>query len=150
MDGLGYSYSAELLNKTKKWNGVNFIFGEPNTDNAIKTNNQNIELSPGKYKYIKILAISVNGSSYNKIKIKYTDGDKSIFEQRMSDWYSAENINGEYKAITMNYRNSKMGRDNRTFYLYGYSFNLLNNKIVESIILPNSNSTRILAITLVP
>ncbi len=50
----------------------------------------------------------------------------------------------------MPYRDTIDGRDNRTFYLYGYSFNLNNTKKATSITLPNDAFVAVLAITLVP
>ena len=41
-------------------------------------------------------------------------------------------------------------RDARTFYLYGYSFNLDSNKVVRSIALPDNQHVLVFAMTLVP
>jgi hypothetical protein len=51
----------------------------------------------------------------------------------------------------MGHRNSSDGTaDNRTFYLYGYSFNLNSTKTATSIRLPNNGNVMIAAISLVP
>jgi hypothetical protein len=46
--------------------------------------------------------------------------------------------------------NSDGSMDNRTFYLYGYSFNLNGGKVVQSIRLPNNGNVAVLAISLIP
>ena len=49
----------------------------------------------------------------------------------------------------MAYRNSSNGtKDNRTFYLYAYSFALSSGKTVSIVTLPNNASVEILAMTL--
>jgi hypothetical protein len=51
----------------------------------------------------------------------------------------------------MAYRNTASGtKDNRAFYLYGYSFALDKTKTVSSISLPKNSSVVLLALTLVP
>jgi hypothetical protein len=51
----------------------------------------------------------------------------------------------------MAYRDMANGtKDNRTFYLYGYSFGLNGAKTASSIALPNNANVVVLAITLTP
>jgi len=51
----------------------------------------------------------------------------------------------------MGHRNSSDGTaDNRTFYLYGYSFKLNSAKTVQSLRLPNNGNVMVLAVSLVP
>lgn len=51
----------------------------------------------------------------------------------------------------MPYRlDAEAGKDNRTFNLYSYSFNLDANKQLRSFTLPNNRDVLVLAITLVP
>jgi len=46
--------------------------------------------------------------------------------------------------------NSDRSADNRTFYLYGYSFPLNSSKVLQSLRLPNNGNVVALAITLIP
>ena len=58
---------------------------------------------------------------------------------------------GESVAATMPYRDGANGAtDNRTFYLYQYSFAINNAKTAGSIALPNNGNVVVLAITLAP
>lgn len=58
---------------------------------------------------------------------------------------------GEVAALVMPYRNAANGsRDNRTFALYQYTFNLNNGKTVSSITLPVNNNVKVFAMELKP
>ena len=60
-----------------------------------------------------------------------------------------ENYTGESKALTMAYRlNSDGSLDNRTFYLYGYSFTLNAGKTPVSLTLPKNRNVIVLAVDL--
>jgi len=81
--------------------------------------------------------------------INYTDGTSSSFTQSVSDWYTAPNYAGESAVLTMPYRVLRNGAlDNRTFYLYGYSFALNPAKTVASLTLPKTRNSIVLAIDL--
>ena len=64
---------------------------------------------------------------------------------------SAERLQGRVRgwihALSAGEDGSK---DNRTFYIYGYSFNLDSNKAVRSITLPDNEHVLVFAMTLVP
>jgi hypothetical protein len=63
----------------------------------------------------------------------------------VSDWFTPQNYTGESKALTMAYRLTSSGStDNRTFYLYGYSFALT--KTAVSLTLPKNNKVIVLAV----
>jgi hypothetical protein len=69
----------------------------------------------------------------------------------MSDWFTPQNYAGEIKAVPMSHRNnSNGGTDGRTFYLYGYSFNLNTSKTIQSVRVPNNANVVVTAISLVP
>ena len=98
-----------------------------------------------------MLALGVNGDQESQpFTITYADGTSSSFTQSVSDWYTPENFRGESEAAVVPYRLTGNGdRDNRVFYLYGYSFSLNDKKTVESFTLPANPQVLVLAITLV-
>jgi hypothetical protein len=152
MDGGGYVYSATLLTGSQTWSNTVFDFGPANTTNVISTASQTVPLPPGNYSILRMLATGVQGNQVSQLfTVFYTDGTSSVFSQNLSDWYSAQNYAGESKAVIMGHRNSSDGTaDNRTFYLYGYSFKLNSGKVVQSIKLPNDANVIVTAISLVP
>ena len=82
--------------------------------------------------------------------ITYVDGTSSSVTQSLSDWYESGGYKGESEAAVMPYRLEGDGsKDDHTFHLYGYSFNLDGNRIVRSITLPASEHVLVFAMTLV-
>ena len=148
----GAAYSASLLGGSQVWTNTLFNFGPANVTNIISATNQTINLSAGNYSILRMLASGVQGSQASQVFIvKYTDNTTSTFVQSLSDWFSPQNFSGESKALIMGHRNSSNGtKDNRTFYLYGYSFKLNNGKVVQSIKLPNNANVLVTSISLVP
>jgi hypothetical protein len=81
--------------------------------------------------------------------VTYSDGTSSTFTQNLSDWFTPQNSAGETEAMIMPYRDNSQGqKDNRTFYLYEYTFALTANKTVASITLPNNRNVVVLAASL--
>ena len=81
--------------------------------------------------------------------VNYTDGTNSTFTQSISDWFTPQNYSGESQVLQMAYRVAANGSlDNRTFYLYGYSFTLNPAKTVASIVLPANKNVVVLALDL--
>lgn len=152
IDGSGYAYSASLLTGGQTWSNVLFNFGPANATNVISAASQTISLPAGRYSALRMLATGVQGSQPNSIfSVTYTNGTANSFVQSLSDWYSPQNYGGETKAIIMGHRNSSDGtKDNRTFYLYGYSFKLDSSKVVQSFKLPNNAHVVVTAVSLVP
>jgi hypothetical protein len=69
----------------------------------------------------------------------------------LSDWFTPQSFAGESKAVIMGHRDSSDGTtDNRTFYLYGYSFALNSAKTIQSIRLPSNANVIVTAISLIP
>jgi len=99
-----------------------------------------------------MLATGVQGDQTSQsFVVTYSDSTTATFVQSLSDWFTPQNYTGESKAVMMSHRNNSSGTaDNRTFYLYGYSFALNNAKIVQSIQLPNDANVIVTAISLVP
>lgn len=151
-DGGGAAYSASLLTGSQIWTNTLFNFGPANTTNIISSAGQIISLPPGNYSMLRILASGVQGNQASQpFTVRYTDNSTSPFSQNMSDWFTPQNYAGESKAMIMGHRNSSSGtKDNRTFYLYGYSFKLNSSKVVQSITLPPNPNVLVTSISLVP
>lgn len=129
-----------------------FNFGPANATNVISGTGQTLTLPAGHYSALRMLATGVQGSQASQpFTVTYSDASFTTFSQGLSDWYTPQNYAGETKAVTMGHRNSSDGtKDDRTFYLYGYSFNLNSSKTVQSLRLPNKANVIILAISLIP
>ncbi len=152
LDGGGASYSGTLLGGSQTWSNTVFNFGPVNTTNIISCASQTIALPPGNYSVLRMLATGVQGGQTSQpFVVTYSDASTTTFVQSLSDWYSPANYVGESKAIVMGHRNNANGTaDNRTFYLYGYSFALNAAKTVQSIRLPGNANVIVAAISLVP
>lgn len=158
LDGVGYTYSANLLNSGTDVGGTQFTFGPANQPDAAYGTGTSIALPTGYYTSLQMLATGIEGNQASKtLTVTYTDNTTSTFTQSFSDWCSALNGNGcvstgsnsgESVAIAMPYRDSAAGPDNRVFYLYHYSFPLNTNKAVQSVTLPNTRDVVVLAVTL--
>ena len=148
----GSAYSATLLGGSLVWSNTMFNFGPPNVTNVISSAGQTLVLPPGNYSVLRMLATAENGNQTSQsFTVTYTDATSTVFVQSLSDWYTPQNYAGESKAVTMGHRNDSDGTaDNRTFYLYGYSFNLNSAKTVQSLRLPNDGNVVVLAVSLVP
>jgi len=148
----GAAYSASLLTGSQVWTNTLFNFGPANVTNIISSASQIITLPPGKFAYLRMLGSAVQGSQASQVfTVKYTDNTTGTFIQGVSDWFSPQNYAGETKAIVTGHRNSSNGTaDNRSFYLYGYSFKLNSSKVVQSIQLPNNGNVLVTSISLVP
>jgi hypothetical protein len=152
LDGLGNSYSANLLTGSRVLNGVLFDFGPANEPDVVACSGQTVALPQGQFSDLVLLATGVNGSQANETFIvNYTDGTSSQVVRSFSDWFTPQNFAHEYEAVAMQYRNLDNGtKDKRTFSLYAYLLPLNRNKVVQSITLPNDSDVVILASTLLP
>lgn len=152
LDEDGTAYSATLTGSSLTWSNSLFAFGAFNTTNVISCAGQTVTLPPGNYAQLQMLATGVNGGQASEeFVVTYTDASTSVFFQSLSDWFSPSSYVGESKVIIMSYRNQASGsEDNRTFYLYGYSFKLNPAKTVQSIRLPSDANVIVTAISLVP
>jgi hypothetical protein len=152
LDGVGNAYSASVLGSAQTWNGVQFNFGPANTTNVISAESQTLLLPGGRFSALRLLATGVEGNQpAQTFSVTYADGSTSAFSQGLSDWYTPQNYAGESKAVTLGHRNISDGSaDNRTFYLYGYSFSLNSGKVLQSLRLPDNPNVVVLAASLVP
>jgi hypothetical protein len=158
LDGVGYAYSANLLNAGADVNGVQFTFGPPNQANAVYGTGAAINVPAGNFATLQLLATGIEGNqAAQTVTVTYTDSSTAQFTQSFSDWCSALNgggctstggNSGESVAVAMPYRDSVGGPDDRVFYLYHYSFALNASKTVQSVTLPNNRDVVVLAATL--
>ena len=152
LDGIGDSYSSNLLSTSRVFNGVLFNVGPANELDAISCSGQVITLPSGKFATLTLLATGVQGNQTSQtITVKYTDGTTSKFVQSFSDWFTPEKYSRESEAVAMSYRNLSNGtKDQRTFNLYAYQLPLNAAKTVRSVTLPNDKDIAVLAATLSP
>ena len=152
LDGDGYAFSSNVITNARTLNGVRFLFGKPNVPNAIYGTGQTIDLPPGRFASLQMLATGINGNQTAQvITVTYTDGTTSQFSQSYSDWFSPSNNLNEAEAIAMPYRDTAQGaKDARQFNLYGYTLVLDRHKVVKSLTLPSNRNVVILAATLSP
>ena len=152
LDGLGSSYSANLLTPSRVYNGILLDLGPANDLDAVSSTGQSITLPAGKYSTLILLGTAVEGNQESEtITVHYTDGTSSQFVRNFSDWFTPQQFAGEFEAVAMPYRNLSDGtKDPRIFNLYGYHFTLSATKTVQSLTLPNDPDVFILAATLVP
>jgi hypothetical protein len=152
LDGVGYSYSAKLLTKSRVLNGMLFDFGPVNGLDAVGCNGQTVPLPPGQFHGLALLATGLEGSQTSQtLTVKYTDGTSSKFVRSFSDWFTPQKYSNESEAVAMAYRNYQDGtKDQRTFNLYAYQFVLNPKKTVLSVGFPNDPHIVVLAATLLP
>jgi len=148
LDHVGYALPAEVLKAAKVWDGVTFSLGPANARDAVTSGT--IALPAGKFDGLKMLAVGVNGDQESQVfRVTYSDGTSTDFSQSLSDWYTPENFRGESDVAVTPYRlDGSGGRDDRTFHLYGYSFNLDEKKSVKSLTLPSNTSVVVFGLTL--
>jgi alpha-mannosidase len=149
-DGEGFAYSKEALGSTPLWDGVLFNLGPANAPDAVA--GRTVALPAGKFASLMILATGLEGGQASQVfTITYADGTSSSVTQSLSDWYESSGYEGESEAVVTPYRLESDGsKDNRTFYLFGYSFNLDSSKAVRSVALPDNEHVLVFAMTLVP
>ncbi|HTV43088.1 MAG TPA: protease pro-enzyme activation domain-containing protein [Candidatus Sulfotelmatobacter sp.] len=152
LDGGGNAYSATLLGGSLTWSNAIFDFGPPNATDVVSAAGQTIILPAGNYFALRMLATGVQGDQTSQpFTVTYANGNSATFIQSLSDWYTPQNYSGETEAVTMGYRDLSNGTpDDRTFYLYGYSFNLNSTNPVQSLQLPSNGNVVVLAVSLIP
>jgi hypothetical protein len=150
LDTYGFAYSATLLTASQTWNNTPFTFGTANSADVVTS--ATVALPNAPFSSVSLLATGINGGQSSQVfTVKYTDGTSANFTQSLSDWHTPANYAGETSVVSMAYRNTASGtKDNRAFYLYGYSFALDKTKTVSSIALPKNSNVILLAVTLVP
>ncbi len=148
LDGVGNALSGTLLGNSQTWNGVSFAIAPVGSNNVVQAVGQTIALPTGNFSKVEMLATAVEGNQTAQVfVVHYTDGTSATFTQNLSDWYAPQGYAGESTAVTMVYRNVSSGvTDNRTFYVYGYVFDVDSTKTISSITLPNTPHVDVVAI----
>ncbi len=149
LDGLGDTYSSNLLTPHRILNDVQFAFGPANKPDAISSSGQTIALPRGPFATLQLLGTGFNGDQAGQtVTVTYMDGTTATFTQGFSDWFAPQYNNDESFAVVMPYRNLANGaQDNRVFNLYAYIFPLDTHKLVKSVTLPNDPNVIVLAAT---
>lgn len=149
LDGVGNSYSENLLMTSRVYNGVLFDLGPANSLDAVTGTGQIITLPSGNFSTLMLLATGVEGDQASQtLTVTYSDGSTTKFTQSFSDWYTPQKYTHESEGVAMAYRNEDNGKkDNRTFNLYEYQFALNSKKTVQSLTLPNNSHVALLAAT---
>jgi hypothetical protein len=152
LDGLGYSYSENLLTTSRVLGGALFTLGPANALDALGCNGQTVSLPTGQFSELTLLATGISGNQTTQtFTVKYTDGTSTHFVRNFSDWFTPQGFANESEAVAMAYRNYEDGtEDQRTFNLYAYKFVLKPSKTVLSISLPSDPNVVVLAATLLP
>ena len=150
-DGGGYSFSATGLANagltpggTVTADGVTFTWpnvaaGAP--DNVLAAG-QIIDMNGAAGQTtLGLLGSSSNGTSSGTVAIFYTDGTSSTGTVSFGDWASGPAA-GDTTVATMPYRNSSSGTSQSiSMYIYATTVAVDSSKTVESIVLPNVNSS---------
>ncbi|HTW30520.1 MAG TPA: hypothetical protein VMD76_02515, partial [Candidatus Sulfotelmatobacter sp.] len=149
IDGVGDSYSANLLTTSRVYNGVLFSFGAADVPDAVGCAGQIVTLPTGEYSSLMLFATGVEGNQASQtFTVTYTDGSTTKFVQSFSDWYTPQKYAHESEAVAMAYRDTDNGtKDQRTFNLYEYQFALNSKKTVQSLTLPDNSHVVVLAAT---
>jgi predicted alpha-1,6-mannanase (GH76 family) len=150
IDGLGNSYSSNLLGPARALNGTVFYFGPSGAPDAVYGAGQTIPLPAGSFNALELMGSGVNGKqSAEPLVVTYTDGTTSQFSQNFSDWFSPTFNPDESEAVAMAFRNQAAGtQDNAQFNLYAYTLLLDSAKTVKSLTLPSDSNVVLLAATL--
>jgi hypothetical protein len=150
LDGMGYSYSANLLTASRVLDGILFDLGPSNVLDAVGCSGQVVSLPAGQFSSLLLFATGIEGNQASQtFTVTYTDGTSTPISQSFSDWFTPQHFPREFEAVAMAYRNFDNGTmDNRTFNLYAYQLPLNKAKVVQSVTLPNNSHVLVLAATL--
>jgi hypothetical protein len=151
LDTAGDALSANLLGSGLSFDGCVFNLGPTAGLDAVACKGQRVTLPAGQYSCLNMLAVSVAGNQVDQtFVVNYTDGTSATFIQSLSDWAAMQSNPGETLVSFMAYSDNGNGAPNTTSSasIYGYSFALNPNKIVNTIKLPNNAYVMVLAMSL--
>lgn len=152
LDGAGRAYSANQLGTSVTLFGIQFTFGTPNQNNAIRgaARPTQVALPAGQFNNLEFLGTAI-GANQNGVvfSVTYSDGSTQSFTQNMSAWTQPEHHSGESLAYSGTYYDSAAGTETKqAVYLYRYSFALNPQKSVLSFSIPANSNIAVLAISL--
>lgn len=150
IDGLGNSYSSNLLGPGRVLNGTAFRFGPTGAPDVVNGAGQTIALPAGRFKALELMGTGLNDKqTAEPLVVTYTDGTTAQFSQNFSDWFSPTFNPDESEAVAMAFRNQAAGtQNNAQFNLYAYTLLLDSTKTVKSLTLPSDPNVVVLAATL--
>ncbi|HXC34478.1 MAG TPA: putative Ig domain-containing protein [Candidatus Acidoferrales bacterium] len=149
-DAGGTAFSATLLGTNLLWHNLVFDFGPSNAVDVISCTGQTINLPPGQFNTLQILAAAVNGSQASQtFTVTYTDNSTATFTQNFSDWAVPQSYPGEFTVMTMPYRDDSDGsQQTLNVSVDGYVFVLDQTRTVKSITVPNNSNVNLMAMGL--
>jgi len=146
IDGLGYSYAADLLPTAGPTTIGGVTYQAPSTTgtdkNFVEADGQTVTLPKGNYGALQVLGAAVNGGTGvlgGSAVVTYTDGTTTSALLQLTDWGKRDLEFGNTAAITMPYRMSTGGKNNTQVSLYRATVALDASKTVRSITLPRSS-----------
>ncbi|MGO8700130.1 MAG: protease pro-enzyme activation domain-containing protein [Limisphaerales bacterium] len=151
LDDDGNAYSADALGNQQFWQGALFNFGPPNVTNVVSAAGQTINLPPGQFGSLLLLATAVNGSQTDQeFMVSYTNGNHSTFGFNVSDWANPQHYPNESIVAPMPYRDQANGNpdDGTPVNLYGYTMTLNSSYVVKSITLPKNADIEVISMAL--
>jgi phospholipase C len=149
-DDGGYSYSATGLasagltpGATVTANGLSFTWpnvaaGTP--DNVLAAGQIILLNGTAGQTTLGLLGSDSNGATSSTMTIFYTDGTTSTGTVSFGDWASGP-VTGDTTVATMPYRNNPSGAQDISMFVYATTVAIDSSKTVESVVLPNVNST---------
>jgi hypothetical protein len=151
LDGLGNTFSAELITDALAYNGVPYATGpkQAGQKNVVQAVGQTIALPRGNYVAVRFLAVATNGPQSGAFQLNYASGSASAATLKFTDWFNLPQ-NAEDVVLAMSHRNTPTGPDKRLFYLFGYGLAVDGTRTLTGITLPNNSNIKILAVTLIP
>ena len=100
LDGLGYSYSANLLTPSRILNGVLFDFGPANQPDAVACNGQAVTLPAGQFSSLILFATGIQGNQASEIlTVNYTDGTSSSLREASATGSHRKNFPPSLKPL---------------------------------------------------
>lgn len=149
-DGGGYAFAQEMIGQEQVGAEVVFRLRPANAPDAVT--GKKIDLPPGRYSGIRLLATAVEGNqTRQQFTMHYTDGTSSTITQSLSDWAGSARFRGESPAVDLPYRITGDGStDANPFHLYAYSLPVDPAKELRGLSLPANRNVVVFAVTLVP
>jgi alpha-mannosidase len=150
IDGVGFTYSADLLPATITAAGLDFDLG-PKTNgsnNVIQGTGQVIALPATAAANLKFLGMATNGDQAGTFTVTYTDSTNTAPNIALTDWCASGAGHGETLANTTAHRHAPTADDSYSPKIYLYNIALNNAKTLQSITIPNNNAIKVFAMTL--
>ncbi|MGC5167129.1 GH92 family glycosyl hydrolase [Luteimicrobium sp. DT211] len=146
IDGLGYSYAADLLPAAGPTTIGGVTYQAPSTagtdKNLVEADGQTVALPTGSYSALQVLGAAVNGGTGilgGTAVVTYTDGTTASVPLQFTDWGKRDLEFGNTAAITMPYRMSTGGKNTTQVSIYRATVALDASRTVRSLTLPRAS-----------